>query len=337
MFMWCARLPPVFACVVVLRMPVPSVAARSFANPRYHRDRSWLEVLKWKFTSRAQPWPKTVPITPQPVAPAPTTGFRVTWVNHATFLIQTPQLTLLTDPQWSESAGPFGRLGPRRVHAPGVNFDALPRIDAVLLSHDHYDHCDLPTLRRLTKRFPQTRLLAPLGHAGLARRAGFRAEAIRELAWWQEDATLAGLAIVATPARHWSNRLSGARNSRLWAGFHLRDAAGRAIYFSGDTAYDDEMFRDIRTRLGAPALAMLPIGAYEPRWFMVEQHCNPAEAVRIHVELGAGRSIGMHWGTFQLTDESREAPLNALAEALVAHGVAAENFITLGPGTSVAV
>ncbi|HEX2099035.1 MAG TPA: MBL fold metallo-hydrolase, partial [Candidatus Synoicihabitans sp.] len=140
--------------------------------------------------------------------------------------------------------------------------------------------------------------------------------------------------LYATPARHWSNRLSGPRNGRLWSGFFLR-VGERSILFSGDTAYDPEFFLEIRRRFGTPDLAILPIGAYEPRWFMAAQHCNPAEAVQIHRDLGAGRSFGVHWGTFQLTDESREAPLAALEIARQAAGVASEEFPALHPGGSI--
>ncbi len=337
------------AGVACVRGVSASPSPRTFSNPRYHEDRSWLDVMRWKLTSRPAAWPAHVAVEPQPVGPAPVSGLRVTWVNHATFLVQAPRATVLIDPLWSECAGPFGRIGPRRVHAPGVRFEELPRIDAVLLSHDHYDHCDLPTLRWIARRWPEAQVVTPRRNGDLARRAGFRADRITELAWWegleatagggaQTGVGLPGLSVSVTPARHWSNRLSGARNGRLWGGFFLREtASGRAVFCSGDTAYDDEMFRDVRMRLGAPDLALLPIGAYEPRWFMCEQHCNPEEAVRIHRELGAARSVGMHWGCFQLTDEARETPVRALAEACAAQGVAADKFITLAPGGSVVV
>jgi L-ascorbate metabolism protein UlaG (beta-lactamase superfamily) len=192
-------------------------------------------------------WPDWVEIDPVLTPARPAEGCSVTWVNHATFLIRTPEASVLTDPHWSVHAGPFGRIGPRRVHAPGIAFDDLPLIDAVLLSHDHYDHCDLPTLRRIARRFPDAILIAPTGHAALAERAGFGNGRFVELGWWDESRRIRGLKITATPARHWSNRLSGKRNGRLWSGFFIEregqpEGRGGSVYYSGDTAYDPKMF-----------------------------------------------------------------------------------------------
>lgn len=257
----------------------------------------------------------------------------VTWINHASFLLQTPLGAVLTDPVYSPCCGPWGRLGPRRVHAPGIPFAALPPIAAVLLSHDHYDHCDLPTLARLARAHDPL-LITPLGNAPLARRAGLRR--IVELDWWQAHQIAPGLTVTATPSRHWSNRLSGHRNHRLWSGFHLRSGA-RTVQFVGDTGYDDQLFGEIPRKLGAPDLAIIPIGAYEPRWFMAAQHCNPAEAVQIHRDLGARRSVAMHWGCFQLTDEPRDEPPRALAVARAAAGLPDTAFTVLEPGASLAI
>jgi L-ascorbate metabolism protein UlaG (beta-lactamase superfamily) len=306
-----------------------------FFNPRGHVNRTWRDVWQWRRTSQPRPWPQAVAITPARPAPAPPGRWACTFVNHATFLLQTERGNILTDPVYSTHAGPFGRLGPRRAHAPGVPFADLPAIDLVLLSHDHYDHCDLPTLRRLAARF-QPHAITPLGNGVLLRRAGFAAEKIIELDWWQSEATAAGLHVTVTPARHWSNRLSGPRNGRLWGGFYLADGRHR-VAFVGDTGYDAGHFTAIRQRLGAPDLALLPIGAYEPRWFMAPQHCNPAEAVQIHRDLGARRSIAMHWGAFQLTDEAREDPAQALADARAAAGLTADQFQVLQPGATLSL
>jgi L-ascorbate metabolism protein UlaG (beta-lactamase superfamily) len=303
-----------------------------FFNPRGHVNRTWREVLKWRRTSQARPWPQSVPVAPT-VLPQATPGhWACTYVNHSTFLLQTAQGNVLTDPVYSAHAGPFGRLGPKRAHSPGVPFADLPEIDVVLLSHDHYDHCDLPTLQRLAARF-QPHAITPIGNGALLRRAGFPAEKITELDWWQSHRTAAGLSVTVTPSRHWSNRIRGPRNGRLWGGFYLAGGSHR-IAFVGDTGYDAEFFASIRQRLGAPDLALIPIGAYEPRWFMAPQHCNPAEAVQIHRDLGARQSIAMHWGTFQLTDEAREDPLRALTAARTAAGLAADEFLVLQPGES---
>ncbi|HEY0947433.1 MAG TPA: MBL fold metallo-hydrolase [Opitutaceae bacterium] len=310
---------------------------RRFFNPRIHDNRTFLDVLKWKTTSKVAAWPEWVEITPHPLPEAPAgDGLAVTWVNHATFLLQTRHGNVLTDPVWSKRVSPLHLIGPKRVHAPGVSFETLPRIDVVLLTHDHYDHCDLPTLRRLARRRPQPLAITPLGNGELLRAAGFASAQVIELDWWEAHEISDGFTVRATPARHWSNRASGRRNHRLWSGFFLQ-AGRRTAHFVGDTAYDDQMFRDIQKRCGAPDLALIPIGAYEPRWFMSAAHCNPAEAVQIHHELGARLSLAMHWGTWQLTDEAREAPLTALAAALAARAVPERVFRALAPGESMTV
>ncbi|MBP6506933.1 MAG: MBL fold metallo-hydrolase [Opitutaceae bacterium] len=305
-----------------------------FFNPRGHVNRTWIEVLKWRLTSRAKPWPLTVALPRQP-RPKPSAEGEVvaTWINHATFLLQTSAGNVLTDPIYGARASPFAWAGPRRAHLPGLPFEQLPHIDVILLSHDHYDHCHLSTLRRLAQAF-QPVVITPLGNGPLIARAGL--QRIIELDWWQHHAINPDFQVTLTPARHWSNRLSGARNGRLWGGFYLHSAKHR-IYFSGDTGYDSEFFKAIGRNLGPPDLAMIPIGAYEPRWFMAAQHCNPVEAVQIHRDVGARQSLGMHWGTFQLTDEAREDPVQALSAACKAANLTKEEFRALLPGESVRV
>lgn len=303
---------------------------KTFFNPQ-HVNRTWLDVLRWRRTSRATPWPSTVPLLPQPPSSTPHGDECIaTWIGHATFLLQTERANILTDPHFSERCGPLGAVGPRRVHPPGLALSALPHIDVVLLSHDHYDHCDLPTLRALARAHDPL-VITPLGNGGLLRRAGVRTAV--ELDWWESHTLAPDLQFTLTPARHWSNRVWGRRNSRLWGGFFGRWGR-RSFWFAGDTAYDPALFKEIRTRLGKPDLAMIPIGAYEPRWFMAAQHCNPAEAMQIHHDVGARTSLAMHWGTWQLTDEGREKPVQDLDEARLAPGVAPEIFRVLAPGES---
>ncbi|MBL9207094.1 MAG: MBL fold metallo-hydrolase [Opitutaceae bacterium] len=303
---------------------------QTFRNPRNHVDRSWTDVMRWKWKASPTPWPTRVPVTPIDPARGP---LAVTAVGHASLVVDLGGQVLLTDPVWSDRVSPVSWAGPRRVQAPGVPFASLPRIAAVLLSHDHYDHCDLPTLRKLAAG-GVPRVITPLANGDLLREAGFARDAIVELDWWQE-ATLPGGAITVclTPAQHWSNRAKGRRNGRLWGGFFVRSSQ-RTFFFAGDTATNDDLFAGIRQRLGPPDLAALPIGAYEPQWFMQGQHCNPAEAVAIHRFLEAKASIGVHWGTFQLTDEGRDAPVVALAEALAAQQLPPSAFVALPAGSS---
>lgn len=310
---------------------------KTFFQAHHHHALRRLNFWRWQFTSNFQPWPKHVAIAPQPPPPRPRAGEGVvTWIGHATFLIQTPHANFLTDPVFSERASPVTWAGPRRVHPPGVTLDALPRIDAVLLSHDHYDHCDVASLRALAAKFPDAHFIAPLRHRDLLEAAGARR--VVELDWW-ETREIADVRVSLTPGKHWSNRLGTPRNHRLWGGFFLEfsTAAPRRLWFVGDTGYDAEIFRAVRSRCGAPDLALVPIGAYEPRWFMAPMHINPAEAVQLHRDVGAKRSLGMHWGTFQLTEEAREAPVAALALARRAAGVAEEEFQVVDPGASVLI
>ncbi len=300
---------------------------RRFANPNGMAGRPFSSVPRMLAERRSQ-WPTHVD---QPLLkPEILDGARaaVTFVGHATFLIQTAAGNILTDPMFSDRAGPLNLVGPRRVRRPAVSFDDLPSVSTVLLSHNHYDHCDLRTLRRLAERFDPI-VVTPLGNAPLVRAAGIRR--IEELDWWQ-SARSTPFTIVMTPALHFSARTPFDRNRALWGGFVLT-IHGTQIYFAGDTAYG-LLFRDVRERLGPVDLALLPIGAYEPRWFMRTIHMNPAEAVQAHLDLEARESIGMHFGTFQLTSESIDAPLVALEEARQANGVPPSQFRTLGFGAS---
>jgi L-ascorbate metabolism protein UlaG (beta-lactamase superfamily) len=229
---------------------------------------------------------------------------------------------------YSERAGPLNVFGPRRVRQPAVLFDDLPPIAMVLLSHNHYDHCDLRTLGMLAKRFDPI-VVTPLGNGALVRSAGIRR--VEELDWWQEAKTSA-LPITLTPAHHFSARSPLDRNRALWGGFVMAVESAR-IFFAGDTAYAG-YFRDVRERLGPIDLALLPIGAYEPRWFMQAVHMNPAEAVQAHLDLEATVSVGMHFGTFQLTPEGIDEPLRALGEARRARDIPPSRIGTLRFGTS---
>ena len=307
---------------------------KRFFNPGAPSDRGILDLIKWKATSRAVPWPERVAVAPQALPPAPISdGIVATWVGHATVLLRSASSVILTDPVFSERASPVSWAGPRRATEPGVSLGAIPRVDVVLLSHDHFDHCDLPSLRLLARR-DDPLVLVPLGHRALLAGAGL--SRVVELDWWESHPCAPGLEATLVPARHWSRRQPFGTNRRLWGGFMLV-AGGRRVYFAGDSGYDDRLFLEVGRRCGAPDLALLPIGAYEPRWFMRDAHMNPAEAVRAHREVGSRRSLGIHWGTFQLTDEGYEEPVLALDAAKGAAGLDPGDFVAPPPGSSLAV
>jgi L-ascorbate metabolism protein UlaG (beta-lactamase superfamily) len=299
-----------------------------FFNPTHASGQPVSAVPRMLAETRV-PWPDAMPVTPErPPAIDNDAWGTVTFVGHSTFLIQTRAGNVLTDPMFSERAGPLSFIGPRRVRAPGVRFDDLPDISLVLLSHNHYDHCDLRTLAALQRRF-DLELITMVGNAALARKA--RVRRIEELDWWQPTKT-SSIAVTATPAQHFSARTPFDRNRALWGGFVV-EVAGRRIFFAGDSGYAPH-FADVPRRLGDIDLALLPIGAYEPRWFMKDVHMNPDEAVRAHLDLGARRSIGMHFGTFHLTAEAIDQPLADLDAARRAHAVSSDQFTTLGFGGS---
>jgi L-ascorbate metabolism protein UlaG (beta-lactamase superfamily) len=303
---------------------------RRFFNPTPPAAQPFSAVPRM-LLERRTPWPARVDEPLERPLALDGEAAVVTLIGHATFLIQTAAGNILTDPMYSQRAGPFNLAGPRRVRQPAVAFEDLPPISMILLSHNHYDHCDLPTLRRLA-RMGDPIVITPLGNGDLVRSTGIRR--VEELDWWDEAKT-ATLPTTLTPAHHFSARTPFDRNRALWGGFSLV-VGGARIYFAGDSAYAP-FFRELRPRLGPIALALLPIGAYEPRWFMSAVHMNPEEAVQAHLDLGGPESIGMHFGTFQLTNEGIDEPLRALDEGRRAHGIHAERFRAIGFGDAVRV
>ncbi len=269
--------------------------------------------LRFLITRKPVRWPayRDEPAGPAPPRSVRNGNLRVTFVNHATVLLQLDGINVLTDPIWSRRASPFAFLGPGRVRPPGIRFEDLPRIDAVLLSHNHYDHLDVPTLRRLRSSHPSARIFAGLGVREFLSKAGIGN--VEELDWWRE-ADISGVRLVCLPSRHFSGRGTVDRNVTLWCAWALEGSGGR-IYFAGDTAYGPH-FREAGKRLGPFRLAVLPIGAYAPRWFMGPVHENPEEAVRAMKDLRAAEAIGIHFGTFQLTDEGVDEPIADLETAL---------------------
>ena len=298
-----------------------------FDGKRFHNaepiEHEFADLLRWKRTRDNHPWERVEDFAPptQPLARV-TQGLAVTWINHATVLIQSDGVNILTDPIFSERASPFSWFGPRRYHPPGVAFEDLPEIDVVLISHAHYDHLDRPTVARLVERSDPL-FIAGLGLEPWLRDAG--ATRVTTTDWWDTVDLPATLSVVAAPARHWSRRGLFDRNRTLWVSYWINTPAG-AVYFAGDTGMASH-FDAIAARLGAPRLALLPIGAYEPRWFMEQQHMNPADAVAAHQALGVEQSIGIHFGTFKLSDEGQQAPARALATAAKAAGLGGEDFV----------
>ncbi|PTD25619.1 MBL fold metallo-hydrolase [Sphingomonas fennica] len=300
-----------------------------FLNPagEPETDRSLGDLLRWRRTAPRTSWPKSVPVAPV-IPDARVAGLRVTMVGHATLLIQAGGLNILTDPVWSDRASPLSFAGPRRATAPGVALDSLPPIDAILLSHNHYDHLDIATLRTLHAR--HTPLIAtPLGNDSIVLR--HIPDARIWAGDWGDRVAIGDAEAHVVPALHWSSRGLSDRRMALWGGFMLR-AAGRLIYFAGDTGYGTgNIFRALRERFGPVDLALLPIGAYDPRWFMAAQHCDPEEAIQIMLDLDARAALGMHWGTFKLTDEPRDDPALRLAAGLAARAIDPARFMAMHP------
>lgn len=311
----------------------PHFDGKRFYNPNAPQARGLLEVLRWKLTSRAAPAPDFLPDAKPSVPPPHVEGgeMRVTFVNHSTVLLQQEGINILTDPIWSERASPISWAGPRRFRRPGIRFEDLPRIDIVLLSHNHYDHLDLPFILRLASR-SQIEFVVPLGVARLLKSHGV--VSAHELDWG-ESIDIRETTIHSVPAQHFSSRSLFDRNMTLWCGYMIETKWGN-VFFAGDTGFG-EHFAAIREQFDAPRLAILPIGAYEPRWFMSPVHMAPEEAIKAHDLLGAKFSIAIHHGTFQLTDEGVDAPAKELAAQLRDGSADRNPFVVLANGESVTI
>jgi L-ascorbate metabolism protein UlaG (beta-lactamase superfamily) len=299
---------------------------KRFFNPGAPQARGLGGFLKWMFTRKREASPRFIAdVKPtKPPAQVEANEWRVTLVNHSTVLLQLGGLHVLTDPLWSKRAGPFGWTGPQRRREPGVRWEDLPRIDLVLISHNHYDHLDLATLRKFASR-GQTQFIAPLGVGKLLRSE--KIGAVTELDWGQSS-QFGSCTVHSVPANHFSARGPFDRNQTLWCGYVI-DVGGRMLYFAADTGFGKH-FAQIREQFGAPRLALLPIGAYEPRWFMSPIHMAPDEAVMAHQILGAQNSIAIHHGTFQLADEGIDRPKQELRAC-----APGDSFLVLDNGQSV--
>ncbi|HEX8392084.1 MAG TPA: MBL fold metallo-hydrolase [Longimicrobium sp.] len=301
-------------------------------------------VLRWQRERLSTPRPpnprpeQLPPGTPDVAHPrAAADDVRITWIGHATFLIQLGGLNLLTDPHFSRRASPLRWMGPSRFVPPAIALDALPPIDAVLLSHDHYDHLDAPTVRRLHRAYgDELAWIAPLGHAAWLAGMGIRAN-VHDVDWW-DTVELRGAAgpvtVTCAPAQHWTRRTMREFNNRLWGSFAIR-GGNRCLYFGGDSGYF-RGYEEIGARLGPFDAVMMPIGAYDPRWFMAPAHMNPEEAVRAYREMGGrGAFIPMHWGTFRLTDEDPLEPPVRLRKAWADEHLPGDDLHVLRHGDTV--
>lgn len=298
-----------------------------------------LDMLKWAWERLRGDLPpdpsparlgRAEPELARPRLPAESGEWRLTWIGQASFLLQLPGANLLTDPVFGQRASPVAWAGPKRFTPPGVALADLPPIDGVLLSHDHYDHLDARSVAGLRDRFGEALTwFTPLGYARWFARRGV--DRVVELDWWEEavfePAAGASLRLRSLPARHWTRRHFYDTRKRLWCswGVEAGGAQGARIYFGGDSGYGPG-FSEIGEREEGFDVALLPIGAYEPRWFMKPAHMNPEEAVQACRDVGAGAMVGMHWGTFRLTDEDPLEPPVRARSAWAAVGRAARDL-----------
>jgi len=324
---------------LIIKAPVSSgwksdhFNGKTFSNPDNVKGRGAKDIVKWSLTGDPGPWREVTEREAEmghPPRERVSEGEVVfTFVNHSTFLIQAGGLNILTDPIWSQRASPFQWVGPKRMRPPGIRYEDLPEIDLVLISHNHYDHLDVQTVQRLRESFDPL-FVTPLGVGRFLEDNGIRK--YTELDWWGEHRCSDGVAVTGVPAQHFSGRGLSDRDKTLWCGYVIGMPNGN-IYFAGDTGYNG-IFKEIGRRFAPIHTALIPIGAYRPRWFMAPIHVDPDEAVLIHKDVGAERSIGMHFGTFPLADDGMHEPMRDLAEARQKYGISEEAFRTLNEGES---
>jgi len=309
-------------------MPSDHFDGKRFSNPGGARLRGFGDFLRWRLAREKPAWPEWIvdddPPAPDVLAPGEVAA---TYIGHATVLLRFAGFAVLTDPMFSLRASPFAAYGPKRVRAPAIALADLPKLDAVCLSHNHYDHMDLPSLRALQLR-GNPPIVTGIGNGAYLAARGVTN--VIELDWWESVEPAPGLNITYVPAQHWSRRRFWDTNRMLWGG-HVIAAQGARAYFAGDTGYPAQ-FGEIARRCGAPDIALLPIGAYEPRWFMEAQHMNPDDACSAFSELGARTFVAMHWGTFRLTDEPVGEPPERLRELFRARGIPADKLWILDVG-----
>jgi L-ascorbate metabolism protein UlaG (beta-lactamase superfamily) len=302
---------------------------RKFHNLEPPAKSGFVDFLRWRLKGERGRWSEWTDNEHDAAPPPRVDGkdLRVTFVNHATVLIQTEGLNILTDPVWSERVSPVTFAGPKRHRPPGLRFENLPPIDLVLISHNHYDHLDIRTLERLRDEH-RPRFITGLGNRALLDARGI--DDVTELDWWEDAEVSDGLSVTCVPAKHFSGRGLSDGDATLWCGYVVRGSGG-GVYFAGDTGMGGH-FVEINNRLGPFRLALLPIGAYLPRWFMHPVHLSPGEAAELHHALEPRVSMAIHFGTFALGDDGESEPVAELRAALNNKGETDSSFWVLEQG-----
>ena len=312
--------------ILLLILLVPIFLLADYKNTNgVALEKSFSEMLKW-IRSDQKPVITSITISSQwrDLNLLENDNYAV-WIGHSTFLIKKNGITILTDPIFSDRASPFKNIGPRRLIPPAILLDELPKIDYVTISHNHYDHLDIDSLVSISKLYPQTVFLVPAGDKKLLKRK--KIKNIYEFKWW-ESFNGKDIVLTFTPVQHWSKRGLFDRNQSLWGGWNIA-FKDYSIFHAGDTGYSQD-FIDTKLKLGSPKYAFIPIGAYDPEWFMSSSHVNPEDAVQIMIDLEAEKGFGMHWATFTLTDEDTLEPKQRLKEAT--NNEKDLDFISLLPG-----
>lgn len=303
---------------------------KRFFNPWKRRYHSLWTFLRWRLSAHPKPWPNQVNcLRDTPPPEVEDSKLRISFVGHSTVLIQTQSMNILTDPIWSKRAGLFHWFGPKRVATPGIRFEDLPKIDLVLVTHNHYDHLDMPTLKKLWDR-DQPNIIAPLGNDAIIHSA--HPEIVVNTLDWHQNIQIGNISVHLEPSQHWSARYIADHDKALWGSFVIDSPSGK-IYFAGDSGYGGgEHFRKTLQKFGSFRFAMLPIGAYEPRWFMNYAHMNPEEAVLSHYDLGEPYTMAIHFATFRLSDEGYHEPAYDLDLAQQKHQIKNGRFKALNVG-----
>jgi len=301
---------------------------RRFINPGSIKAKGFREVLKWMVAREQGEWKEVPAGHGEKPASHFDNGIRITFVNHSTFLIQVDGVNILTDPVFSERTSPVQWAGPRRMRPPGILLEDLPAIDVLILSHNHWDHLDIAAVKKI-HALHHPKIITPLGVKAFLDREGVTGA--KDVDWWQEEEINTLLKIQSVPAQHFSGRGTFDRDATLWCGYVIHRRGGN-IYFAGDTGYNDQTFKEIGERCAPIQVALLPIGAYKPKWFMSPIHCSPEEAVKIHREVRSKNSIATHFGTFPLADDGQTEPVAELNKALQEAGIDSETFLVLKEG-----